>query len=93
MKILKRILNIGENKIFNKNGEFIMNNENCMVIDVILTILAAKDKVKSLDELRLEVLRCGILIPYPEFKQCIKYLENEGLITSESPLVDEFSEN
>ncbi len=66
MRILKKLLNIGENKIFNKNGEFIVNKENCMVIDVILTIVAAETKIKSLDELRLEMLRCGMLIEYPQ---------------------------
>jgi hypothetical protein len=65
--------------LFDKKGKFIMKEDNCYIIDLLLCILSAKGNQK-VSLMHLELFRCGVYISYPELKKVLKYVVKCGYI-------------
>lgn len=81
MKILKSIIKVKEEDLFDKKGDVILTKDTAYLMDCILCIYASGIGVETLYMLNLELYRCSIYISYPDLKKVVNYLVNKGLLS------------
>ncbi len=81
MKILKNLLRVKNDGLFDEKDNVILTEDTAYLMDCILCVFLAIE-VKTLYLLNLEMYRCGIQITYPDLKKVVNYLIKEGLLSN-----------
>ena len=66
--------------LFDSKGEFILTSDSATLLDTILTILTAKYELR-IEQLNLELRRCGFFLTIPELKQVLIKIQKDGYIS------------